>query len=66
MLDRDEYIVSLETEMEENSAYERTDYNMTEKSSQKMKKLVCKMNRDGLASDDLILISHRSMCRDEN
>ena len=53
VLDREEYVESIETEMEHSSSYEMTDNNRTEEAHKKVKKLVNKMNRDGLVSDDL-------------
>ena len=53
VIDKEEYIESLEKEMEQSSAYERTDNDRTEEAHKKVKKLVNKMNRDGLVSDDL-------------
>ena len=53
VLDREEYVESLEKEMEQSSSYEMTDNNRTEEAHTKVKKLVNKMNRDGLVSDDL-------------
>ena len=53
VLDREEYIESLEKEMEQSSAYEMANNNRTEEAHKKMKKLVNKVNRDGLASDGL-------------
>ena len=52
VIDKEEYIESLE-EMEQSSAYERTDNDRTEEAHKKVKKFVNKMNRDGLVSDDL-------------
>ena len=55
MLDRKEYIASLEREMEQSNSYERIDSNGTEEADKKVMKLVNKMSCDGLISDDLKL-----------
>ena len=48
-----EYIKSLEKEMEQRSAYERTYNDRTEATHKKVKKFVNTLNSDGLVSDDL-------------
>ena len=53
MLDREENIESLEKEMEQSSANVMVYNNRTVEAHKKVKKLVNKMNRDGLVSDDL-------------
>ena len=53
VLDREEYIETLEKEMEQSSVYEMADNNRTGEAHKKVKKLVNKMNHDGLVSDDL-------------
>ena len=53
VIEKEEYIESLEKEMEQCSAYEKTDNDRTEEAHKKVKKLVNKINRDGLVSDDL-------------
>ena len=53
VVDKEEYIKSLEEEMENSSSYEETDYDRTEEIHKKGKRLVSKMNRDGAISDEL-------------
>ena len=53
VVDKEEYIKSLEEEMENSSSYEETDYHRTEEIHRKVKRLVSKMNRDGAISDEL-------------
>ena len=53
VVDKEEYIKSLEEEIENSSSYEETDYDRTEEIHKNMKRLVSKMNRDGAIPDEL-------------
>ena len=53
MLDIEEFVESLEKKKKQSGSYEMTDNNRAEEAHKKVKKLVNKMSRDGLVSDDL-------------
>ena len=53
VVNRDDYIHPLVTEMEGCCSYEETDVDLTEDTQKKVKRLVNKMNREGVVSDDL-------------
>ena len=62
VIDKEDYIESLEKEMEQSSAYKMTDTDRNDGGHKKVKKLVNKLKRDGLVSDDLKKLSYTNIC----